>query len=255
MTKEEIPNPNPEDELEKAQKKVQNPTLFENISAQAGIEMAIESDPSEGESVTGDFYRVIRLDDGRLSIFIGDVAGCGRGAAEVTLKLHSFMETFAFKQSYQERARASAILEFIDQHNPSPPRGEPFLNLAHILLNPETGQLEYANAGIPYLYIRKRNGQVLEIESSGLFVGWGYSNSNSGTTFTEISPGDMVILMSDGIAYARDKNGIMMKKSFRELLQQMEGTMKPKEIVQYIISQIVSPREDDATILVFQLPG
>lgn len=253
MEKEEVPNS--ENEVRARQKNVQNPIRFETISEQVGIGMAIESIPAEGggESVTGDFYRTHRLNDGRLSVFIGDIEGHGQKAAEVTLALHNFMDTPAFQRSYTKKAQASDILKYIDQNIPP---SELSITLAHVLLNPETKQLQYANAGMPALYVLTRSGEISEIRSSGLYMGLGYSSHNSGTALTELSPGDTVILISDGVIEAASKKGGKMKERFKELVREGGGTViQPRELAQHVISELASPRKDDATILIFQLPN
>lgn len=211
--------------------------------------MAIESVPAEGESVTGDFYRILRLNNGKVSIFMGDVEGSGQNAAKVTLKLHTFMETPAYFQKYcTEKVQASDVLKYIDQ-NMSP--SKLFITLAHVLLNPHTRQLQYANAGMPYLYILTRSGEISEIHSSGLYVGLGYSSQNSGTAFIKLSPADKVIMVSDGVT-----GGVKTKEYFKELMSEVGGTIvQPRELAQCVISKLASPRKDDATILVFQLPN
>lgn len=251
MGKKEFPNLG--SEIRARQGNVQNPIRFEAIGEQMGIRMAIESIPAEGESVTGDFYRTLRLDDGRLSIFVGDIEGHGQNAAEAMLELHNFMETPTFQRSYTEEVQASDILKYIDQNMPP---SELSITLAHVLLNPETRQLQYANAGMPFLYILTKSGEISEIHSSGLYVGLGYSSHNSGTTFTELSPADTVILVSDGVIEATSKRGGKMKEYLKELICKVGGTViQPRELAQRVISELASPRKDDATILVFQLPN
>jgi phosphoserine phosphatase RsbU/P len=48
------------------------------------MEAAAYYHAASADRVGGDFYDLFRVDDGRWGLFVGDVCGCGVGAAVVT---------------------------------------------------------------------------------------------------------------------------------------------------------------------------
>lgn len=243
---------NPKEQLRIQQEELQSKSLFESISAQAGVEMSIESEPAKGEIVTGDFYRVFQLDHGQLCIFVGDIENHGIEAATASVDLHTFMDGPEFREFLTKETEPSEILKFID--NTYKPRSRLGITLANILIDPKNRKIKYANAGVPYLYIHKADGLILKLNSRGGFITDEYAANNSGTVSAEISPRDTVILVTDGIKEARDKNGLMI---FSEELLQKVGEKQattPKDFTRGIMSQISSSiTVDDATVLAFRI--
>ena len=238
-------------DLLKMQAELQNIDRFKETGRGAGLEVAIEIEPAEADTATGDFVNVERLEDGRISIFIGDVEGHGDAAARVTIALHKFMESPAFRDAENKDAHAADVLEFLDKNMPL--GRERTLTLAHVLLDPETGEIEYANAGVrsPNMLIL-RNGNVEVPQSFGMYIGGGYSGHHAPTTSLILGEADTVVLMTDGITEARYKDGKMVGDSVKDLLvAAAERNMSPQEIIEYIKSQI-EKFDDDRTMLVLR---
>ncbi|MGH3491998.1 MAG: PP2C family protein-serine/threonine phosphatase [Sciscionella sp.] len=148
-------------------------------------------------SVGGDFYDFLPLPDGRMMLVVGDVTDKGVPAALVMASTHALLRsTTAHASSPGEvLARVNDLLcEDIPAHM--------FVTCFALVIDPSTGQVDYANAGHDLPYLRGAQG-VTELRATGMPLGL-----MSGMSYEErsaaLQPGDCVLLHSDGVAEAHD---------------------------------------------------
>jgi serine phosphatase RsbU (regulator of sigma subunit) len=154
-------------------------------------------------AVGGDYYDFLPYNDGRMGLVVADVCGKGLPAALMVSSLQARVQMLM--ESNPDPATAITALN----RNLAGrfPLGR-FITAFFGLLNPITGQLDYANAGHNYPLILRRSGDVEELRGGsmvlGLFPHIEYKLQNA-----FLNTGDMLILYSDGVTEAARPDGDM----------------------------------------------
>jgi serine phosphatase RsbU (regulator of sigma subunit) len=78
-----------------------------------------------------------------------------------------------------------------------------FVTCFYAILDPATGELEYANAGQDLPYIRHADGVVSELDARGMPLGLLPAMEYDGHT-TTLAPGDTLLFYSDGLVEAHN---------------------------------------------------
>ncbi|HUV05763.1 MAG TPA: SpoIIE family protein phosphatase [Armatimonadota bacterium] len=152
----------------------------------------------EEAEVGGDFYDVFRLGDRRLALVIGDVSGKGLGAA-----VHTAMARYMLRAYAHESAEPGRVLQQLNEAMCTHVPEELFVTIFYGVLDTAARTLTYANAGHdePLLYDCE-GGCTARLEvtgpASGVIPGGAYAERT-----IELSPGDVLLLYTDGITDAR----------------------------------------------------
>lgn len=200
--------------------------------------------------VGGDFYDFIYFDDGRLGLVIGDVTDKGVPAALVMATTRSVLRAVA-----QRVSKPGEVLELVnDILHPDIP-SKMFVTCLYAVLDPESGQLRYANAGHDLPYHRHRDGDVTELRATGmplgLMPGMSYEEKE-----TSLAPGESILFYSDGIVEAHNEHREMF--SFPRLMRlvgEHEGGPNLKDYLLEDLAAFTGPgweQEDDITMVTLQ---
>ena len=162
--------------------------------------------------VGGDYYGVLPLYQAhenrqeparRWAIAVGDVVGKGLPAALMTARLSA--EIRLFLQGEADPARVVSLLNLQLIENGVL---DMFITFLLVVLDIPTHKISVVNAGHPSPLIRRRNGTLEEFgrEASGLPLAierdWDYKVAQC-----TLEPGDVVILYTDGVPDAMNKEG------------------------------------------------
>ncbi|MGD2050825.1 MAG: SpoIIE family protein phosphatase, partial [Chloroflexota bacterium] len=133
-----------------------------------------------------------------------------------------------------------------------PPRM--FVTCLYAVLDPETGHLQYANAGHDLPYCRRKDG-VDELRATGMPLGL-----MPGMTYEEkelvVAPGETVLFYSDGLAEAHDPQGEMF--GFPRLQALMADHPGGAPLIDYLLDKLADftqpdwEQEDDVTLMTLQ---
>ena len=145
--------------------------------------------------IGGDYYDFIECrKENRIIIALGDVSGKGTGAALMMSSVHAAVRA-------QTRAR-STLNETMNEINnyifDSTPLNK-FVTLFCGALNPETGELEYSNAGHNQPLLVRTSGSVEKLDVGGIPIGIIPDAKYEGATVT-FEKGDVLVIYSDGIS-------------------------------------------------------
>lgn len=141
--------------------------------------------------VGGDFYDVVRLDEGWIG-FVGDVTGKGASAAALTARARYTMISVA-----QLTGTASAALERINLALVEL-GGLPFCTVAAVQQRDgETGRLQVLSAGHPLPYVLRESG-VAQAGEPGPLLGLD-RGVRWPATAVALEPGEAIVLYSDGV--------------------------------------------------------
>lgn len=176
---------------------IQQTLLPKAVPELPGWQMAASYRPAR--EVGGDFYDFLDLPDGRVGIIIGDVTSKGVPAALVMATTRSVLRATAlqFLSPGQVLEQANLLL-----YPDMPPKM--FVTCFYAVLDPESGQLSYANAGhhLPY---RRHRGDVTELRATGMPLG-AMPSMRYEEQEVSISSGETILFYSDGLVEAHDAN-------------------------------------------------
>jgi serine phosphatase RsbU (regulator of sigma subunit) len=147
--------------------------------------------------VGGDFYYFFGLEESRLGLVVGDVTGKGMPAAMVMGITRSLLRAAVLRLGSpgEVLARVNEVL-----YPDIPPNM--FVTCLYAIIEPESGQLIYANAGHDLPYLRHDNGTE-ELRATGmplgLMPGMAYEEKEAW-----LGTGDSVLFYSDGLVEAHD---------------------------------------------------
>jgi serine phosphatase RsbU (regulator of sigma subunit) len=152
-------------------------------------------------AVGGDYYDFVPYRDGRLALVVGDVAGKGLAASLLMSSLQARVHMLA--ESSPDPASALSILNRnVAKRCPS---GK-FVTFFYCLLNPMTGNLQYANAGHNHPLLVRGDGSAVSLTGHGMVMGIVESMQYQAFE-TQVMPGDTLMLFSDGVTEARNPGG------------------------------------------------
>ncbi|CAN5184064.1 hypothetical protein BH20ACT16_BH20ACT16_16280 [soil metagenome] len=202
--------------------------------------------------VSGDFYDMIPLPDGRIAFVVGDVTDKGVPAALVMSATRSVL-----RASAQLLIEPGAVLERVNEHLCPDMPEKMFVTCLYGVLDPATGQLRFANAGHDVPYVKTADG-VQELRARGMPLGLlpGMRYEEKETT---LRPGDSVLLHSDGIAEAHNPQREMF--GFPRLKDTVAGTAVGQDLIDRVLAELevfVGPdgeQEDDITLVTLVRAG
>ena len=152
-------------------------------------------------TIGGDYYDFIPLDDGRLAVVVGDASGHGIAAG-----LLMAIASSALKLAIDVDPTPAAVARFVNRALCRSGNSRAFMTLFFGLLDPTTGRMDYVVAGHPYPMLRRSDGEVIELGEGGLPLGI-REELSSPTGQVMIDPGDQLLLHTDGIAETLDPSG------------------------------------------------
>jgi sigma-B regulation protein RsbU (phosphoserine phosphatase) len=153
------------------------------------------------KEVGGDLFDCFLLDEEHLGFAIGDVSGKGVPAA-----LFMAVARTLLRASAQNQKSPGEVFTYMNHALVESNEAGMFVTFFYGVLNTRTGELHYANAGHNPPYIFSDNGVASQLPGKsgpmlGVFDGREYT-----TLSTRIEPGQGVLLYTDGVTEAVDKN-------------------------------------------------
>jgi serine phosphatase RsbU (regulator of sigma subunit)/tetratricopeptide (TPR) repeat protein len=215
-----------------------------------GWQLAAMLEPARETS--GDFYDFIRLENGQLGIVIADVSDKGAGAALYMTLTRTLLRTYAAAHPDDP----AAALDAVNQRVLAETDTGMFATVFYGILNPETGNLEYANAGHdPPLFLRADTAQAVQaLTGDGMALGI-VEDARWQQQTVRIEPGDALLLYTDGAVDALNPEGEAFGRE--RLLATAEGHRgaTARDMQEAILTSIhdfveEAPRFDDLTLMV-----
>ena len=170
---------------------------------------------SRAKNRTGDFYNWFHRRDGSLSIYCVDVEGHGELAADTAQAVSQLVDQLnddLYDQVWASRS-PQALLEEIDKRAAATrrlERGSRSFTMSITEIDPGNSRIRHANAGMPSpLLFRVAESGPRVLRAVGVYLGRGYGENPVEPRQDEVTigPGDLLVIASDGILEARDRQG------------------------------------------------
>ncbi len=180
-------------------REIQQAMLPRGLFTAPGVETVGLSRPAN--TVGGDFFDILPLDDGRLAVAVGDVAGKGSPAALLMALLLAMMRTLV-----DERLEPAALMTRLNvqvcRHAP----GTRFITLFYGAYDARSGELIYVNAGHTPPLLLRAGPRIDRLSEGGVALGL-FEHSTYGTGRTVLQLDQLLAIYSDGITEAENPAG------------------------------------------------
>ena len=212
-----------------------------------GYEIAGVNHPAQ--AVGGDYYDFIPVDDHRIAVCLGDVSGKGLPASLLMANLQATLrgQTLPDTSPLDCIRRANKLL----WESTSP---EKFATLFYGILDATSHEFRYVNAGQEIPLILRCTPGPTRLDAGGVALGV-VEQFDFEEGLTRFEPGDMLVIVSDGITEAMNPTEELFgRERMEELLAGLRGS-DAATVMQQLISAArafagEAPQADDMTIVV-----
>jgi serine phosphatase RsbU (regulator of sigma subunit) len=221
-----------------------------------GLALDVHGALVPSRQVSGDFYDIIPTGDGEVFLAIADVAGQRMPAALLSSSLLA-----ALRMQTSAHAAVEDIVRNINllacQGRITDERLFAAMFLAR--LQPVTGRLQYTNAGHRHPRVLRKSGETVSLEQGGTVIGMlesaGYARGS-----VALEPGDRVLMFTDGIVEAANRQGEMFGEDrLVTLVRSLPLERTARQITETVLASVREFQNgqeaaDDLTLLAVCVP-
>ena len=224
-----------------------------------GLDVAVRYRAAAGEGqIGGDFFDVFPLPDGAWAVFIGDVSGRGARAAALTALARYTLRAAAIGAASPSDA-LKVLNDVVRRELEAAYEGdERFLTVAYVTIAPaEDGfGLRLACGGHPFPLLRRSAGDVEEVRCEGELIG-AFDAHESIDESLQLLPGDLVVLVTDGVTEARRSGVEFGQERLRRVVAEVAAATAADTadaIEQEVLAHLGGRSQDDLAIVVLRFP-
>lgn len=228
---------------------IQRKLLPDNTPVIQGYQLFAINKPAK--SVGGDYYDFLPLPDDKLAFCIGDITGKGMPAAMLMANLQA-----TFRSQVLVDDDCSVCITRTNKLLYRSTESTKFATFFYGNFDPKSGKLSYTNGGHDCPILFSKNNEPIELESTGLILGI-FEESSYSKEETQLQPGDVLILFSDGITEAMNPDLDMYGSERLQTLIQNNREKSASSIADLILKDIDShakgaTQSDDITLLIIK---
>jgi len=237
-----------QEQLKLAQK-IQQDLLPQKPPTLKGFEIAGVSLPAQ--SVGGDYYDFIKLDDRRTAICLGDVTGKGLPASLLMANVQATLRGQAIVNPSPKECLTRANRLLYESTSP-----EKFVTLFYAILDAENYQVAFCNAGHDHPYLITRSGEVVRLKTGGLMLGvmpdYPFAEDS-----VALNPDDTLVIYSDGIPEAMNSSGEFFGDPALEAVLKLHSSESAGQLLNVVVDAVkkyagTHTQSDDITIVVIK---
>ena len=220
---------------------IQMALLPQSFPERSDIDLYASQTPAR--DVGGDLYDYF-VHEGRLVFCIGDVSGKGVPAALLMAVMRSM-----FRSEEHRADRAADIVDAMNRNLCEEYTGGDFVTMFVGILDLTTGHLDYCNAGhaLPIL-----TGCLMDVKRNlpvGALSDWDYEGQQ-----TQLQPGDMLFLYTDGLSEAENSKEKMLGIKPIQKLASEHSTDTAQQLVELMEAEVRhhagdAEQNDDITLM------
>ena len=229
------------------------PSNFPPFPDRREFQLHAHMTPARG--VGGDLFDFFLLDDHRLAFAVGDVSGKGVPAALFMAVARTLLRATA-----PHRPTPAECLTYMNASLNAENTSGMFVTFFYGVLDTQTGELQFANAGHnpPYVFSPDGSFRVLEGEGGpmlGLFPGLTYKTST-----TKFAPGEGILVFTDGVTEAKDPAEDFFEDARLEEYLRAHASEPAEQLVSGLHQKVQefangAPQADDITALALRYLG
>jgi len=238
-----------EEELEIA-KGIQRNLLPKEMPQLTNFQISAMSISSK--QVGGDYYDIIKSEDGRYFIGIGDVSGKGVPASLLMANLQAFLKSIT-RQGYDIAASTQIINDLVSENTTD---GR-FITFFWLLLDDQKKEMTYVNAGHnPPLLIRDK--KITYLDKGGMLLGVMKTFVPYESEIVQLQKDDILVMFTDGVTEAKNREdeeysdkkleNLLTQKTFSSSEEIMDDVKK--SIDEFVAGESQS---DDITLIVLHV--
>ena len=224
------------------------PKIFPPIPQREDVDIYAVLNPAK--EVGGDLYDFFYIDKNLLAFAIGDVSGKG-----VPASLFMAITVTLLRAKAQKELRVNEIVQSINTELCRDNVNSMFVTFFLGIVDLNSGELNYCNAGHNYPYILRQRGELQCLDQThgtplGLYDSTVYKSAS-----LHLKENENIILFTDGITEAMDKKGEMFgDDGLEQLLKTLPKSISVKEIVDKVVNETKyfargAQQSDDITLL------
>ena len=231
--------------------RIQSSFLPSHLPEIPGYEVAAWWQPAE--SVSGDYYDLVKLRDGRLGLVVADVSGHGIGPSLIMASVRAMLHVLTLTISEPEK-----ILSLLSETITPDLHDGRFITFLMVALDSQTHEMTFANAGhAPALHFERASGRFHSLESTGLPIGFDSDDTISAGRTIRLAPGDVVLLATDGVIELMNEQREMFGRERLERLVRENCKRSAADILSIIRDAVneFHPHThppDDVTVMVLE---
>jgi PAS domain S-box-containing protein len=206
------------------------------------------------EFAAGDYFDYLHLPDGAVGVVVGDVTGHGVSAALLMASTSAHLRSFV-----EDHTDVEEILVHTNSLLCRETEEGRFVTLFFARLDPATRLLHYASAGHPAGYVLDQSGGVKHMMKSittplAIFPDNQFPVSGP----IQLEPGDLVLLVTDGIAEAMASGEVLFGEERMLEVVRAHRDLEAREIIEKLhqaVGQFTQREQpsDDLTIVVIKV--
>lgn len=153
------------------------------------------------KEVSGDFYDIIELVNGKFCLIVGDVTDKGVGAALYMALYRSLIRAFIMENNSSEISSKTQLAHAIKQTNNyiCANHTEPhFVTLFAGIVDPKTGLLDYISVGHDHPFFIDSENKLIEIKPTGPLIGM-MENADFAIESLKFKKSSLLFLYTDGV--------------------------------------------------------
>jgi PAS domain S-box-containing protein len=199
--------------------------------------------------VGGDWYDVFPLDDGRIGVAIGDVAGHGLRAAALMGQLRNSLRAYAI-----EGHPPGAVVDRLNRLVRDLEQGW-MATLLYMVLAPDDSEVRFANAGhMPALVLEMGDARFIDVQR-GPPLGVG-ANDEYVEVLEPLQPGTTLVVYTDGLV---EQPGVSPDVALARLAKNAlaNGADDPDALCDHLLKSQLGegqPRDDVAFVAIHTVP-
>jgi Stage II sporulation protein E (SpoIIE) len=187
------------DRDDKIAREIQERLLPAEMPRVAGCEIAGAWRPAQ--TVSGDYYDVIRRDDDTLVLCIGDVAGHGIPSALLMSNLQAAVRILG-NGTLLPRDICAQLNAFLFNNTTA----DKFITFFYAIMDVTTRVLKYTNAGHNRPLILRKGGEVVSLSEGGFPLGL-LPDATYAQGMVTLQEGDLLFIYTDGLPEAQNAQG------------------------------------------------
>jgi serine phosphatase RsbU (regulator of sigma subunit) len=214
------------------------------------LELSTSYTPAQrGELSGGDWYDVIRLDDDRYALVVGDVVGHDIEASATMGQLRAVIRAYALIDEQPDAVlrQTDTIAQTIEAAN--------YTTLSYVVFNCRTGLVHYTSAGHPPPLVIGADGSTRLLTGGRRPALATFDDGEPHRATTTLNHGDVIVLYTDGLIERRseplDQGLDRLQAVASDLIGDADGPVPIETLIGSLVSTLTadSDHRDDVCVL------